>query len=78
MKSRPKHNPVKSKFNGTNRTNIPIDTECPLNNEDQEWRQSLRPQDLKVYKKNSITELNPPEFYQDEMKKWDTKFKKSI
>ena len=38
-KSRPKHQPVRNKFNnGVDKTATPIDIECPLDNKDCYWR----------------------------------------
>ena len=81
-KTRPKHQPVRNKFNnGVDKSAIPIDIECPLDNKDCFFRQSLRPLCEKAPKTKKMinpTETNPPDFYQDDMKKWETKFRKSI
>ena len=79
LSQRPSHHPVREKYSGGIKHNIPIDVAVPLDNKDHHWKQSLRLNETP--KPTSLfvpTVSEPPAFYQDDMKKWDKKFQNAI
>ena len=90
---KPKHKPIKKKYldkRGSvqyNRENSPITMEDNFSMFDMPWLSTLRDrshtaQSGKLSKRRSAvgvaTVPNPPSFYDDEVNKWDKKFKKTV